>query len=76
MSTREYAKELIDQIPESKLIFVVPYLQGAAIPDDVEVPSAETLAAINEVDDMIRSGKGEHYKGSTADLFSQLLAEG
>lgn len=76
MSTREYAKELIDQIPESRLIFVVPYLQGAAIPDDVEVPSAETLAAINEVDDMIRSGKGEHYEGSTADLFSQLLAEG
>ena len=41
MSTREYAKTLIDQIPESKLIFVVPYLQGAALPDDVEAPNAK-----------------------------------
>ena len=40
MSTREYAKTLIDQIPESKLIFVVPYVQGAALPDDVETPNA------------------------------------
>ena len=32
MSTREYAKTLIDQIPESKLIFVVPYLRGLRSP--------------------------------------------
>lgn len=57
MSTREYAKTLIDQIPESKLIFVVPYLQGAALPDDVETPNAKTLAAIEEVENMIETGK-------------------
>ena len=54
MSTREYAKTLIDQIPESKLIFIVPYLQGAALPDDVEMPNAKTLAAIEEVENMKR----------------------
>ena len=76
MSTREYAKTLIDQIPESKLIFVVPYLQGAALPDDVETPNAKTLAAIKEVENMIETGKGEHFDGSTADFFAQLAAEG
>ena len=60
MSTREYAKTLIDQIPESKLIFVVPYLQGAALPDDVQTPKAKTLAEIEEVDNMIETGNGQH----------------
>lgn len=56
--------------------FVVPYLQGAALPDDVETPNAKTLAAIEEVENMIETGKGEHFEGSTADLFAQLAAEG
>ena len=62
MSTREYAKTLIDQIPESKLIFVVPYLQGAALPDDVETPNAKTLAAIEEVENMIETGSGTVFE--------------
>ena len=43
MSNRDLAKNLIDQIPESKLVFIIPYLQGAAIPDEMpknKVPSA------------------------------------
>lgn len=76
MSTREYAKTLIDQIPDSKLIFIVNYLQGAALPDEVETPNAETLEAIQEVDQMIKDGTGEHFTGSTSDFLDQLLAEG
>lgn len=76
MSTREYAKTLIDKIPESKLIFIVPYLQGAALPDEIETPNAETLEAMQEVDQMIKDGTGEHFEGSTADFLNQLLAEG
>ncbi len=34
MSNRELAKSLIDQIPESKLLYIIAYLQGAAVPDD------------------------------------------
>lgn len=34
MSNREFAKTLIDQIPESKLFYVISYLQGAAVPDE------------------------------------------
>ena len=76
MSIRELAKSLIDQVPENKLLYVIAYLQVAALPDDVETPNAKTLAAIEEVENMIETGKGEHFEGSTADLFAQLAAEG
>lgn len=43
MSTREFAKSLIDQIPESKLLYIVAYLQGAALPDDADDAYCEQL---------------------------------
>ena len=77
MSTREYAKTLIDQIPDSKLIYIVTYLQGAALPDnEPNAEEAETLEAVQEVNQMIADGTGEHFAGSTADFLDQLLAEG
>ena len=36
MSNREFAKSLIDQIPDSKIYYIIAYLQGAAIP--MEIP--------------------------------------
>lgn len=71
MSTREYAKTLIDQIPESKLIFVVSYLQGAALPDDVETPNADTLEAFEELD----NGGGHIYNEPVENLISSLLED-
>lgn len=44
MSNREFAKNLIDHVPESKLLYVVAYLQGVVVPD--EMPNAATLEAI------------------------------
>lgn len=73
MSNREFAKNLIDQIPESKLLYVVAYLQGVAVPD--ETPNAETLEAIEEVNQMVSGGGGEHFTGSTADFFKMLAEE-
>ncbi len=70
MSNRDLAKSLIDKIPESRLFYVISYLQGAAVPD--ETPNGETLAAMAEIDGMIASGAGEHFDGPTADLFAQL----
>ncbi len=67
MSNREFAKSLIDQIPESKLIYVISYLQGAAIPE--EIPNAETLAAIEELE----NGDGTVFTDSTTDLFAELM---
>ena len=67
MSNRELAKTLIDQIPEGKLLYIIPYLQGAAITD--EIPNAETLEAMEE----LASGGGHTFTGSTEDFFAELM---
>ena len=69
MSNREFAKKLIDQIPETRLFYVISYLQGAAVPD--EVPNDETLAAFAELD----NGGGHSFSGTTEELFSELMEE-
>lgn len=70
MSRRDFAKSLIDQIPESKLLYVIAYLEGVIVPD--ETPNADTLEAMSEVDHMIAHGTGEHFTGSTEDFFKAL----
>lgn len=69
MSNRELAKTLIDQIPEGKLLYIIPYLQGAAIPD--EIPNTDTLEAMKELD----SGGGHTFTGSTEDFFAELMED-
>lgn len=73
MSNRELAKNLIDQISEAKLFYVIPYLQGAALSDDI--PNAETLEAMAEVQAMIQTKAGEHFDGSTADFLAMIAEE-
>ena len=73
MSYKEHAKNLIDQIPDSKMFYVVFYLQGAAVPD--ETPNAETLEAMAEVEEMIRTGSGQHFQGTAEEFTEMLLAE-
>lgn len=69
MSNREYAKTLIDQIPESKMYYIIAYLQGAAVPE--EIPNAETLEAFSELE----NGGGTLFTGSTEALFAELMEE-
>lgn len=69
MSNRELAKALIDQIPESRLFYVMAYLQGATVPD--ETPNAETLEAMMELD----SGGGHRFTGTTEQLFAELMED-
>ncbi len=69
MSNRELAKSLIDQIPESRMYYVISYLQGAAVPD--EIPNAETIAAIEELE----NGGGTLFTGSTEELFAELMED-
>lgn len=40
-----------------------------------EIPNAETQAAIDEVNGMIQTGSGEHFAGSTEELFKKILSE-
>lgn len=70
MSNRELAKSLIDHVPESKLLYVVAYLQGVVVPD--ETPNAATIAAMQELE----NGGGELWTGSTEDFFAMLDSEG
>ena len=67
MSEREFAKSLIDRIPDNRLFYVISYLQGAAVPE--ETPNAETRAAFTELD----NGGGYRFTGSTEQLLSELL---
>lgn len=69
MSNREFAKSLIDRVPESKLLYVVAYLQGVMVPD--ETPNADTLEAMAEID----NGGGYLFTGSTEDLFNELMGD-
>ncbi len=69
MSYRELAKNLMDQIPDSKMYYIVAYLQGAAIPE--EIPNAETIASIEELE----SGGGTLFTGNTEALFAELMKE-
>ena len=63
MTTKELAKNLIEQIPDSKMYYVIAFLQGAALPADE--PNADTIAAIEELE----QGGGKLCTGSTKDLF-------
>ena len=67
MSNRDLARSLIDQIPESRLFYVVSYLQGAAVPD--ETPNADTIEAFEELE----NGGGHKFNGTTDQLFSELM---
>lgn len=69
MHNREFAKKLIDQIPENRMYYVISYLQGASIPD--EIPNAETIASIEELE----NGGGTLFTGSTEALFAELMEE-
>ena len=69
MSNREYAHTLLDRIPESRLAYIVYYLEGAAVPDEAETPNAETQEAFEELD----NGGGHAYNGPVENLISSLL---
>lgn len=69
MSYKELAKNLIDQIPDSKMYYVVAYLEGVAVPE--EIPNAETIASIEELE----NGGGTVFTGSTEALFAELMEE-
>ncbi len=69
MSNRELAKNLIDKIPENRLLYVIAYLQGATIPD--ETPNEDTLETFEE----LKNGGGHTFKGSTEQLFEELMEE-
>lgn len=79
MSNREKCIAMLDGFSDAQLVNVAVMLQtmqqtiSDAITD--ETPNAETIAAMQEVNEMIRPGSGQRFKGSTAELFAMLDAE-
>ena len=69
MSNKEKAIQLLDQIPESKMLYIIGILEGAAIPD--ETPNAETLEAMQEIE----NGGGEVFEGSAHDFIKMMLED-
>lgn len=80
MSYQEIAKNMIDRLPDDKMIFVINMLEGLGEMSGLDIypdfnPNATTIAAMAETDEMIRTGSGQHFEGSTEELFSQILEE-
>ncbi len=69
MTYKERAVQLLDQIPESKMFYIIGILEGAAIPEDI--PNEETLAAFAEVDEMKNNGSGQRFQ-NLDDLWASL----
>ena len=67
MSEKERAIQLLDHIPDWKMSYVLGFLEGVAIPD--EIPNDETLRAFDEIKN------GIHFTGSTDDLFKELAED-
>lgn len=61
--------QLLDHVPDEKLLYVIGFLEGVSVPD--ETPNAATLEAMAELDD----GGGMVFTGSTEDFFKTLLEE-
>ena len=55
--------------PESRLFYVISYLQGAVVPD--ETPNADTIEAFVELE----NGGGHAFNGTTEQLFAELAEE-
>ena len=80
MSYKELAKNMIDRLPDDKMIFIINMLEGLGEMSGRDIypafePNAETIAAMAETDEMIRTGSGQHFEGSTSELFAQVLEE-
>ena len=78
MSERERCAAALNLVPESKLGYVLAYIQGIiadVAADQEDVPNAETVVALLEGDEMLRTGSGQGWTGSTKDLFKQILEE-
>ena len=79
MSYKELAKNMIDRLPDDKMIFIINMLEGLGEMSGLDIYPAfepnETIAAMAETDEMIRTGSGQHFEGSTSELFAQVLEE-
>lgn len=77
MSEREKAMQILNEIPDYKIGYIVSYLQGYlhGVTDGEEIPNGETMEAIREGDEILENGTGQRFEGSTEDFFNMILEE-
>ncbi len=75
MSYQEIAKDMIDKLPDDKMIYVINILEnlgemcGLKLYPNYE-SNKETIEAIEEVDKMIKEEVGEHFEESTVEFLN------
>lgn len=73
MSARERAVYLLNTIDDDKMIYVVGILENLA--GFANIPTEETVAAINEGQKLLENGGGQRFSGTTQDFFQKLLED-
>lgn len=74
MSSRDQIIQMVDAMPEYKVDGLLDFLR-LFMGDQNDTPNAETVAALLEGDEMLRTGSGQAWTGSTEELFKQILEE-
>ena len=75
MSYQEIAKDMIDKLPDDKMIYVINILEnlgemcGLKLYPNYE-SNKENIEAIEEVDKMIKEEVGEHFEESTVEFLN------
>lgn len=70
MSEREQVYQLLDTVPDTKIAYIISYIQGLTA-ETKSIPNEETLEAIKELED----GNGETFEGSTSDFLKMMLED-
>lgn len=73
MSEREKAIQLLNVIEDEKMVYVVGILEN--LTSFADIPNEETIAAIKEGDEMLLSGAGQRFDGTTEEFFNKILEE-
>lgn len=73
MGYKEIAKSMIYHLSDDKMIFIINILENIGEMSGRNLypefkPNAETLEAMAETDEMIRTGSSQHFKGKSSDF--------
>lgn len=74
MSSRDQVMQIVDALPEYKVDGLLGFLRIFAASQE-DIPNSVTAAALREGDEMLRTGKGQHFQGTAKEFFAMLDAE-
>ena len=75
MSSRDQIMQMVDAMPDYKVDGLLDFLR-LFMSNQEDIPNAETIAALQEGDEMLRTGKGQHFQGTAKEFFAMLDTEG